>query len=92
MTDDNLSRIDVNSGVNYAGIGIVVITAISQSGDKFVGILTPDKTRELGWACFAEAETAEVNDILYSLMKEILDLDDDAISDFIRVFEQARKE
>jgi hypothetical protein len=90
--DDTLIKVDVNAGVNYAGIGIVVITAVSQSGDKFVGLLTPDKSRELGRACFAEAESAEVNDILYSLLKEILDLDDDSISDFISVFEQARKE
>jgi hypothetical protein len=89
---NDLARVDVTAGVNYDGIGVVIVTAISKTGHKFVGLLSPAKARELGQACFAEAEGAEVNDILYSLLKEILDLDNARISKFMSVFEQARKE
>jgi hypothetical protein len=92
MIETDLVRVDVNAGVNYAGIGFVIVSAVSQGGEVFTGLLPPDKARELGQACFKEAETAETNNILYTLLREILDLDEDVVSDFIAVFEQARKE
>lgn len=92
MSDDDLVRLDVKANVNYAGVGVVTITAYSRGGGKIVGSLLPHEIKEVGVACFEEAETAYSNDILYNLMRDTLDLDDDVISEFIIAFRKSREE
>lgn len=92
MSDYELARLDVQANVNYAGVGVVTITAMSKFGSVITGNLTPDKACELSGVIFQEAETAYSLDILYSLLREMLDLDDDVIADFIKAFKKSREE
>lgn len=92
MSDYELARLDVQANVNYAGVGVVTISAHSKFGSVITGNLTPDKACELSGVIFQEAETAYSLDILYSLLRDMLDLDDDVIADFIKAFKKSREE
>jgi hypothetical protein len=92
MIKSNLLRIDVKAVVDRDGIGVILISAISEDGGEFSGLLSPEKTRELGNACFTEAEIADIDLILYEMLKNRLDLDDDDLSDFMSEFKKAREE
>jgi hypothetical protein len=92
MIKSDLVRIDVKAIVDRDGVGFVSISAISQDGGVFVGLLTPDKARELGNTCFTEAEIADIDLILYEMLKNRLDLDDDDLSEFMIEFKKAREE
>jgi hypothetical protein len=92
MTDKDLVKMEIRACVNYAGVGSVMVTAISDCGEEFVGLISPEKSREVGQTFYKEAETAEINDILTVLLKNILDLEDDAITDFLIEFRNARED
>jgi hypothetical protein len=92
MSDYELARLDVMANVNYAGVGVVSISAHSKFGSVITGSLTPNKAHELSGVILQEAETAYSLDILYSLLRDMLDLDDDVIADFIKAFKKSREE
>jgi len=92
MINNELERIEVVSIVNYDGIGFVRVSVFAENGDVIVGLLKPDGARDLGNACFTEAEIADVDNILYQMMINSLDLDEDVVSDFIIEFKKAREE
>jgi hypothetical protein len=87
MTKNDLVRLDIK-----ANLGSVVVSAFSENGGRFTGLLPPDEVRALGRICFEEAAVAEIDHLLYRLMKDLLDLDEDVISDFIIEFRKAREE
>jgi hypothetical protein len=87
----DLSAIDVTAVINYAGVGMVSISAISEDGTMMTGLLLPDSARALGKVCFKEAEVADVETLIYELLRNILDLDEDVLSDFMTEFKKARE-
>jgi hypothetical protein len=88
----NLDKLDVEAVINYAGVGFVRICASSNEGDILTGLLPIDKARDLGRSVFRQAEVADTEVLVYELLKNILDLDDDAVSDFMIEFRKAREE
>lgn len=92
MSDYELVQLDVKANVNYAGVGVVTVTAFSKFGTVITGNLSPDKASELSGIFFQEAETAYSLDILYSLLRDMFDAEDDVIADFITAFKKSREE
>jgi hypothetical protein len=92
LSKNDLESINVVSGVNTEGKGFVTISAVSEGGGMFVGQLPPNTVRELGLQCFAVAEAAEVDAIIFALMKHKFGLEDGVIAAFIIDIRNAREE
>lgn len=92
MSKNDLVSIDVVSGVNTEGKGFVTISATSEGKGMFVGQLPPNEVRNLGLQCFAVAEAAEVDAIIFGLLKNKFGLDDALIAAFIMDIRSAREE
>ncbi|MET0786309.1 MAG: hypothetical protein ABWY25_06345 [Paenisporosarcina sp.] len=89
---NQLVSIDLVGGVNEEGKGFVTISAVSDTKQLMVGQLPPDIVRDLGRQCFEVAEGAEVDAIIFGLMKNKFGLEDNVIAAFIIDIRNAREE
>jgi hypothetical protein len=87
-----LVSIDMISGVNEEGKGFVTVSCVSDKGDILIGQLPPKEVRELGQTCFEAGEAAEVDAIIFNLLKTKFNLPDNAIAAFIIDIRNAREE
>ena len=92
MSKNDLVSIDLVSGVNEEGKGFVTISAVSEGKGMFVGQLPPDIVRGLGQQCFEVAEAAEVDAIIFGLLKNKFGLDEPSIAAFITDLRNARED
>lgn len=56
---DELSSIDIQSGVNEKGEGFLTIIAHAEKGKMFVGQMYPKQVRDMAMAWLESAEAAE---------------------------------
>jgi len=92
MSKNDLQSINLTSGVSEDGRGFVTVAAVSENQEMFIGQLPPETVRALGLQCFAAAEAAEVDAIIYRLMKDKFGLEDPLIGAFITDIRNAREE
>lgn len=82
----------MTSGVSEDGRGFVTISATSDSGILMVGQLPPNLVRDIGKHAFEAAEAAEVDAIIYNLLRTKFQLPDEVIAGFITSLREARED
>ena len=92
MTFGKLVTLELTSGMNQEGQGIVTIAAVAEDGRIFKGQLEPSLVRGLGQTCFTVAEAADSDAIVFSLLQRKFELDIPSTVSFINDIREAREE
>lgn len=89
---DELVALEIKSVLTSDGAPYVSITAVSKEGNTFHGNLDTALVRGLGATCFTVAEQAELENIIYNLMKKKYELNDASVGSFILEIRKLREE
>jgi hypothetical protein len=83
MASDDITAIDVHSGVNEKGEAFVTIVITTEDKKFLMGQVNPKELREIALQFLEAAEAAETDSIVYRLLRDKFGLDIEVVAGFV---------
>lgn len=90
MSDDDVTGIEIRSGVNEDGVGFNTVVVTTEDGRMMLGQLDPATVRTMALDWLGAAEAAETDAIVYRLLRDRFGLDFPVIGMFVANMRELR--